>query len=60
MKEFTNELGNTIRIKITEEPISGIDGVLIKIEGPTSLTENHLTRMEAEKLRDALNQLGII
>jgi hypothetical protein len=40
-REFTNELGN--RIKIT-------------IEGPTSTSENVLTPMEGERLRRALNE----
>lgn len=39
--EFTNELGNAIRITI---------------EGPTSTSENVLTPMEAAKLRSALNE----
>lgn len=39
--EFTNELGNAIRITI---------------EGPTSTSENVLTPMEAAKLRGALNE----
>lgn len=38
--QFTNELGNAIRITI---------------EGPTSTSENVLTPMEVEKLRGALN-----
>ena len=41
VSEFTNELGNSIRITI---------------EGPTSTSENVLTPMEAAKLRGALNE----
>lgn len=41
VSEFTNELGNAIRITI---------------EGPTSTSENVLTPMEAAKLRGALNE----
>lgn len=45
---FTNELGNEIEVSVTEKEIDGVDGVLIFIAGPTSDTENHVTRMEAE------------
>lgn len=41
VREFTNELGNAIRITI---------------EGPASTSENILTPMEASKLREALNE----
>lgn len=41
VRQFTNELGNAIRITI---------------EGPTSLSENTLTPMEADQLRGALNE----
>ncbi|RUR69035.1 hypothetical protein EJP67_18415 [Variovorax guangxiensis] len=40
-RSFTNELGNAIRITI---------------EGPTSVSENVLTPMEADQLRSALNE----
>jgi hypothetical protein len=51
---FVNELGNTIMVEVTEKEIEGVDGVLIHIEGPTSETDNHVTRMEAEKIFDHL------
>lgn len=44
VSEFTNELGNAIRITI---------------EGPTSTSENVLTPMEAAKLRGALNEHAV-
>lgn len=44
VREFTNELGNRIRITI---------------EGPTSTSENVLTPMEASELRQALDAHGV-
>ena len=44
-REFTNELGNAIRITI---------------EGPTSTSENILTPMEVGQLRGALNEHGTL
>lgn len=64
---FTNELGNTITLSVVEKPIDGVQfstkrhmkhlpGVLISMEGPTSLSENHITRMEAEVLFEQLRR----
>lgn len=47
---FINELGNTIIVDVTNLPIDGVEGINIHIEGPTSETDNHVTRMEAEKI----------
>lgn len=47
---FINELGNTITVDVTTLPIDGVDGINIHIEGPTSETDNHVTRMEAETI----------
>lgn len=47
---FINELGNTITVDVTSLPIDGVDGINIHIEGPTSETDNHVTRLEAEKI----------
>ena len=57
---FINEIGNKIKIKIKNKKDSGVnyktkekiffDGVSITITGPTSLTENVITYMEAEEL----------
>jgi len=55
MKTFTNELGNEITITISEETIDRVEGVLIQIEGPTSISENHITRLEAEMLKSELD-----
>ena len=57
MKSFTNEIGNKISIEVTEQVINGVDGILIAIEGPTSQTEVHVTRMEAKILVEQLNDL---
>jgi hypothetical protein len=57
---FINEIGNKIKIKIKNKKDSGVnyktkekiffDEVSITITGPTSLTENVITYMEAEEL----------
>jgi len=48
---FINEIGNTISIEV-----AGINGrVCIVIRGPSSISENIVTRQEAEKLRHLLN-----
>jgi len=56
-KNFTNELGNAITVEVSAKEIEGVPGVLIYIEGPTSLTENHITRKEAEVIYEALGNL---
>lgn len=47
-KEFINELGNKIKVVVTEKEIDGVGGVLIYISGPNSEIENHVTRVEAQ------------
>jgi hypothetical protein len=56
-KTFTNELGNKISIEVLERVTNGVDGILIYIEGPTSNTEVHITRQEAQVLLKALRQV---
>jgi len=56
-KNFINELGNAITVEVSAKEIDGVPGVLIYIEGPTSLTENHITRKEAEVIYEALGTL---
>ncbi|OGG60013.1 hypothetical protein A3C89_03865 [Candidatus Kaiserbacteria bacterium RIFCSPHIGHO2_02_FULL_50_50] len=56
-KNFTNELGNAITVEVSAKEIEGVPGVLLYIEGPTSLTENHITRKEAEVIYEALGNL---
>lgn len=64
---FVNELGNRIRLAVSVRPIDGVrsttkeavkgaPGIFIELEGPTSLSENHITRMEAEKLYEELGK----
>ncbi|HEX8591509.1 MAG TPA: hypothetical protein VF696_02045 [Candidatus Paceibacterota bacterium] len=55
MKTFTNELGNQITVEVVEMVINGVDGVLVRMEGPGSRTEMHITRVEARVL---LEQMG--
>jgi len=60
ISNFINELGNKIKIKIKNQKDSGVsyntkekilfNGVNISIIGPTSLSENIITYIEAEEL----------
>ena len=54
IKKFTNELGNTIELKVSEKNIEGAPGIVIFIAGPTSDIEIHITRKEAEVLSKEL------
>lgn len=54
---FTNELGNKIELAVYSLPTDGIEGVMIFLRGPTSDTENHITKMEAEKMYEQLGHL---
>ncbi len=54
---FTNELGNSIRLKVQALPVSGVAGVLIELEGPHSLSENFITLQEAQELYAALGAI---
>jgi uncharacterized protein len=53
---FVNEIGNKIHLSIssTDEDVEG--GVNISLSGPTSISENIITRMEAEKMMEGLNE----
>jgi len=62
-----NEIGNTIRIVVEETEDTGTNAVTgrhcrfralrLVMEGPTSLSENTITRKEAEVLLDCLIQV---
>lgn len=54
--EFQNELENAITVDVSAKDIDGIDGILIHIEGPTSETDNHVTRLEAEMIFQELEK----
>ena len=61
--KFKNELGNEITIEIKNTKDTGtnskgekeeFDGIEIVMIGPTSTSTNTITKMEAQKLHDAL------
>lgn len=64
---FDNEIGNPIHVRVEETRDTGtnartgkrseFDAVHIVIEGPTSTSENTLTRMEAQELLRCLRQV---
>jgi len=54
---FTNEKGNTIYMRANEEPIQGVPGILLYLNGPDSDTEMHVTRQEALELMSLLSKL---
>ena len=65
-KRFTNEIGNPIGISVEATKDTGtnaktqkrstFDAVKITIEGPTSTSENTLTRQEAAELLSCLSR----
>jgi hypothetical protein len=65
-KRFTNEIGNPISISVTATKDTGtnaktkkrstFDAVKIVITGPTSTSENTLTRQEAAELLSCLSK----
>lgn len=52
---LTNELGNTIDVRVSEKEIDGVPGILIHMAGPTSAMEDHITCHEAEILHKHLS-----
>jgi hypothetical protein len=66
-RRFTNEIGNPIRVLVEETRDTGtnaetgarssFDAVRLVVVGPTSMSENTLTRMEAEVLLDCLRRV---
>ena len=53
-KQMVNEIGNSVTVHVSEKDISGVRGVLLSIIGPSSETDIHVTRLEAEAMRDQL------
>lgn len=53
---FRNEFGRRIVISIRDMGRKYDAPIRITITGPTSKSENFVTRMEAERLRDLLNK----
>ena len=66
VNNFINEIDNPIKIKIKNKKDTGTNyktkkkftftGVSISIQGPTSESENIVTKKEAEELYNALKQ----
>jgi len=50
---FVNEKGN--RIKLSVEPSGDDDLLVVKLEGPNSISENEITRMEAKNMAAAIS-----
>jgi len=50
---FENEHGNIIRACVDD---TGSNGVMVTLEGPDSISENDITRMEAEALYSLLGK----
>jgi hypothetical protein len=57
--EFTNELGNDIKIKVEKDRKDGLQYYYVNIvmEGPSSVAENTITEMEAKELKKILNNI---
>lgn len=53
-RHFENELGREILIDVSDTE----GGVMIVMQGPDSSATNLVTPLEAQKLREALNEWG--
>jgi hypothetical protein len=56
-RHFTNELGNSISIQVSDEIRHNVKGIRIYIAGPDSDTENFVTRQEAVELLEGLSKI---
>jgi hypothetical protein len=56
-RQFVNELGNTITLRVSVEERHGTKGISIYIAGPDSDTENFVTSQEAVELLEGLSKL---
>jgi hypothetical protein len=56
-ERFKNELGNEITLAVYPKPTDGVEGVMIFIRGPSSDTENHITKIEAERMYAQLGKV---
>ncbi|MEK7510778.1 MAG: hypothetical protein AAB582_00890 [Patescibacteria group bacterium] len=54
---FRNERGNDVYLRVNEEPIHGVPGILLYVAGPDSDTEMHVTRQEGLELLMLLSKL---
>ena len=54
---FRNEQGNDVYLRVNEEPIHGVPGILLYVAGPDSDTEMHVTRQEGLELLMLLSKL---
>lgn len=56
-KTFVNELGNEIKLSVSEKEVDNVSGVLVSIAGPSSDTEVHITKEEAKVLLRELQEV---
>jgi hypothetical protein len=54
---FVNELGNAITVSAQALPVDGVPGVRFTIEGPSSVSENFVTRAEAQAVYEELGRV---
>jgi len=56
-RQFVNELGNTIIVRVNEEKRHGMPGILLYVAGPDSDTELFITRQEAMEVLEGLSKV---
>jgi hypothetical protein len=56
-RQFVNELGNTVTLRVSEEMRHGVKGIVIYVAGPDSDTESFVTSQEAVELLEGLSKL---
>jgi hypothetical protein len=57
-RQFVNEEGNTISLRVNEEERHGSKGILIYLAGPDSDTELYITPQEAAELLEGLSRVA--
>jgi hypothetical protein len=56
-RQFSNELGNTIIVQVSDEVRHGVKGIRLYIAGPDSDSENFITRQEAVEVLEGLSKI---
>ncbi|MDP3402939.1 MAG: hypothetical protein Q8S35_03240 [bacterium] len=54
---FRNEKGNDVYVRVSEEPVQGIPGVVLFVTGPDEDSEMQITRQEGIELFALLSKL---
>ena len=56
-RQFTNELGDSVTIQVSDEMRHDVKGIRIYVEGPSSDVESFMTRQEAVEVLEGLSKI---